>query len=157
MKISKWLIGTTAAALIVGGVIVLKTQAQPNGGLAGRGTILQKAIKELGLSEVQITKIKAELRAEKETLVPLLKSLYETRKGLRETIQDDGNETAIRAASAKVAAVQADLAVERAKLRLKIAPVLTEEQLLKVKNFEEKVDDFVFHALRNFSDRLNAE
>ena len=157
MKTSKWLIGIIAAALIVGGVLILKTQAQPNGGLTGRGSILQKAIKELGLSEEQITKIKAELRAEKETLVPLLKSLHETRKGLRETIQSDGNETAIRAASARVAAVQADLAVERAKLRGKIAPVLTEEQLLKIKKYEEKVDDYVFNALRNFSNRLDVE
>jgi len=145
-----------AAVLIAGGVIVLKAQAQSAGVLAGRGPVLQKIVKGLGLSEEQITKIKAELLAEKETLVPLLKNLHETRKGLRETIQSDGNETAIRAASAKVAAVQADLAVERAKLRVKIAPVLTEEQLLKVKKFEEKVDDFVLNALQNFGERLDA-
>ena len=145
-----------AAALIVGGAIVLKTQAQSAGVLAGRGPVLQKIVKGLGLSEEQITKIRTELRAEKETLVPLLKNLHETRKGLRETIQNDGDETAIRAASAKMAAVQADLAVERAKLRVKIAPVLTEEQLLKIKRFEEKVDDFVLNALQNFGEGLDA-
>ena len=145
-----------AAALIVGGAIVLKTQAQTTGVLAGRGPVLQKIVKGLGLSQEQIAKIKTELRAEKETLVPLLKNLHETRKGLRETIQSDGNETEIRAASAKVAAIQADLAVERAKLRGKIAPVLTEEQLLKIKKFEEKVDDFVLNALQNFGERLDA-
>jgi len=146
-----------AAALTVGGAIVLKTQAQSAGVLAGRGPILQKIVKGLGLSEAQITKIKAEFRAEKDNLVPMLKNLHDARKGLRETIQSGGNETAIRAASTKVAAVEADLAVERALLHGKIAPVLTEEQLLKIKNFEGKVDDFVFTALRNFSERLDAQ
>jgi Spy/CpxP family protein refolding chaperone len=141
----------------VGGVIVLKTQAQPAGGFAGRGTVLQKIVKGLGLSQEQITNIKTELRAEKDNLVPLLKNLHETRKALRETIQSGGNETAIRAASAKVAAVEADLAVERAKLRARIVPLLTEEQLGKITNFEEKADNFVIEALRNFGKRLDAE
>src|SRR5262249_4666675 len=108
----------------------------------------------LELTDEQISKIKAELRAEKENIVPLLEKLHETRKGLRETIQSGGNEAAIRAAHAKVADVEADLAVERAKLHNKIVPSLTEEQIGKAKAMEQEMDDFVMQVIKMIGERL---
>jgi Spy/CpxP family protein refolding chaperone len=84
----------------------------------------------------------------------MLQKLHETRKGLRETIQSDGDETAIRAAFGKVAEVEADLAVERAKLHKKIKPILTDDQIEKAKEIEAKIDDFVFDALSHLGQKL---
>jgi Spy/CpxP family protein refolding chaperone len=151
------LVATTAvAALIAGGLFIYKAHAETaRAGLGQRGPAIQRAIKELGLSDEQVGKIKSELRSEKDTLTTLLKKLHDTRKDLRETVNTpDVKEADVRAASAKVAAVEADLAVERAKLSGKIAPVLTPEQIGKIKEFQEKVDDFVIHALKTVGEKL---
>jgi Spy/CpxP family protein refolding chaperone len=159
MKNKKLFALATAIAVLFGGFAVVKVRAAAEEKAARQapfrgGAVLQKAIAELDLKAEQIDQIKATLRGEKDTLVTLLKQLHETKKNLREAIQSGGTETAIRAASAKVAAVEADLAVERGKLHSKIEPVLTDEQIGKVKAFEEKVDDFVIKAIKSIGDRL---
>lgn len=120
----------------------------------GRPAIMQRVISELDLSKEQIDKIKGELRSEKENVAPLLKRLHETRKGLRETIQAGTDEKAIREAHSKVAEVEGDLAVQRAKIRAKIVPHLTEEQIQKMKKIEAKLDDMATDAIQNFGKRL---
>src|SRR5205823_6346482 len=118
-----------------------------------RGAILERVIKELDLKDDQLTKIKAELRAEKETLVPMLKNLHETRKALREAIHaTDATEASVRDAAKKVADVESDLAVERLKLTGKIAPILTEEQIDKIKTFEQKADEFALGILKKIGE-----
>ena len=154
MKMFKLLTAATAAALLVGGIFIYQAHAA-NERPGPRGPVFQRAIKELGLSDEQMGKIKAALRAEKDTLAPLLKKLHDTRKDLRETVTaPDVKEGDVRAASAKVAAVEADLAVERAKLSGKIAPLLTEEQIGKIKEFQAKADDFVIEALKKIGEKL---
>ena len=75
------------------------------------------------MTEEQVAKIKAELGAEKATLISLLKRLHDAHEQLRGTIQQDGvTEDAVRDAASKLAVVQADFAVERAKLHGKISP-----------------------------------
>ncbi|MDB6015751.1 MAG: hypothetical protein JWR19_240 [Pedosphaera sp.] len=143
------------AAIAVGGVIVLDVRAQegPRKGL--RGQFLERAKEKLGLTDEQMGKIKTELGAEKGTLSGLLTSLHDARVGLREVIQKNGaTESEIRAASAKVAAVEADLAVERAKLYGRISPILTAEQLAKVSEFQQRVDDFMDDAIKSLGERL---
>lgn len=158
MKNKKVLAVVAAVAVLFGGFTVVKVRAAgEEKGRSLRGTIIHRIISELELKEDQIEKIKTELRAEKDTLVPLLKQLHQTRKDLRETVQAGGSEIDIRKAAAKVGAVQANLAVERAKLHKKIAPILTEEQITKAKALEEKVDDFVLKALKQVGDRLEAK
>lgn len=144
-----------AAAIFVGGIAVYKTRAENGRPGFARGQIVQRIIKGLGLTDDQISKIKTQLRAEKDTLVPLLKNLHDTRKTLRDTVNQPGaSEADVRAAAAKVAAVEADLAVERAKLSGKIAPILTEEQVQKAKDFQAKADDFVINALKTVGEKL---
>jgi periplasmic protein CpxP/Spy len=157
MKTSKWLAVAMAAAVAVGGITVaLKARAE--NGPARRafgGQFLTKAKEKLGLTDEQVNKVKAELLAEKDTLKPLITSLHNTKAGLRETIQKKGvTESDIRAASAKVAAVEADLAVERAKIYGKISPILTADQLSKIDEFQQKMDDFVDGAIQMFFNRL---
>src|SRR5690349_79030 len=133
MRIAKWLGMTTAAVLVLGGVMVLKANAAgARGARAGLGQqpLLARAAERLGLSEDQKAKIKAELSADKETLGALMASMHDARVNLRSEIQKPGaTENEIRGASARVAAVEADLAVERAKLYGRISSILTAEQL----------------------------
>ncbi|MDB6123806.1 MAG: hypothetical protein JWQ71_2799 [Pedosphaera sp.] len=146
-----------AAAIAVGGVTVaLKARAE-NGPArrASGGQFLAKAKEKLGLTDEQISKVKAEFLAEKDTLKPLITSLHDTKVNLREMIQKKGaTESDIRAASAKVATVEADLAVERAKLYGKISSILTADQLSKIDEFQQKMDDFADGAIQMFFARL---
>jgi Spy/CpxP family protein refolding chaperone len=145
----------TIATLTIGGFAAYSLKAAPlGGGKPGQRPIMQRIMSELDLSEDQITKIKGELSAEKENIKPLLLQLHETRKSLRETMQANGDEAAIRAAFAKVADVEEELTVQRAKIRSNISPILTEEQQNKLKVIEEKMDEFVINAIKNIGSRL---
>jgi len=53
----------------------------------------------------------------------------------------------VRAASAQVAAMEADLAVERMKIYGKIAPVLTNEQRQQISEFRQRADNFTDRAI----------
>jgi Spy/CpxP family protein refolding chaperone len=160
MKISKLLVITLAAGLGAGGLFVVKAHAVER--IAAnrhfQGRFLERAKEKLGLSDEQVAKIKTELKGEKDTLRDLISRLHEARVGLRETIQaSDANESSVRTASAKVAAVEADLAVERLKLYGKISPILTAEQVEKVKEFQSRLDDFLDNAVNHIGDRLTSE
>ena len=79
--------------------------------------------------------------ADKDTLQSLLGQLHEARVELRTAIRaDNPAEADVRAASAKVAGVEADLAVERMKLYGKIRPVLTDAQRAKISELEQSFD-----------------
>ena len=160
MTTTKWLALTMAAAIIVGGITVSRIQAAQSGGpFARQGAALRsRLIERLGLTEKQVAKIKAELRAEKDALTSLLKRLHDAHGQLRSTIQQDGvTEEAVRAAASKVATVQADIAVERAKLHGKISPILTADQLVQMNEFQQKVDAFLDRAIETIGERLAAE
>ena len=59
--------------------------------------------------------------------------------------------------SAKVAAVEADIAVERMKLAGRISPILTADQKEKIKAFEAKIDDLVDTLINRVGERLGGE
>jgi Spy/CpxP family protein refolding chaperone len=159
MKMSKFLSISAAAALAASGLVVLKTQAtETNGVHRFRGQLLEKAREKLGLTDEQVTEIKTQLAGEKDTLKSLLTKWHDARLGLREAIQaPDASESSVRVAAAKVASVEADLAVERLKLFSKISPILTSDQREKVKEFQSKIDDFLDSAINRIGDRLNSQ
>ena len=129
-----------------------------SGARAARGQFLERAKEKLGLTDEQAAQIKTVLVGEKETLKGLVVKLHEARTGLREAIQaSEATEASVRAASAKVAAVEADLAVERLKLFGKISPILTEEQRAKVKEFQSRIDDFMDGAIDRLGERLGSK
>lgn len=156
MKTSKWLVIAIAAVVAVGGITVVRARAQDIGiSHLGHGRFLARAKEKLGLSDDQVSQIKGQLAADKDKLTELLSSWHEARVVLRETIQtSNATESNIRAASAKVAAIEADMAVERAKLYGKISPILAADQLAKVTEFQERMDDFVDGAIAVFAKRL---
>lgn len=152
---TKYLILTLAAAFAVGGFIYKANAVERSAPSRFRGTILQRAVEKLELTDAQKQQIKAELRTEKDTLKELLGRLHEARQELREAIRaSDATEAKVRAASSKVAAVRSDLAVERLKLHGKIAPILTEKQKAKIAEFEARVDEFVTEVLERIGERL---
>jgi Spy/CpxP family protein refolding chaperone len=140
------LIMILAAAVTVGGFIVYQAKAFERGE-AGRfrgGPILKRVAERLNLSDEQRAQIKAVLRNDQDALINLFTQLHAARKGLREAIHaSDANESSVRAAAAKVAAVEADLAVERLKLHGKINPILTDEQRENAAEMEKHLDEFV--------------
>lgn len=152
---TKYLVLTLAAALVVGGFSSKTSAVERPGPDRFRGAFLQRAAAKLELTESQKTQIKTELKNEKDALQELLTRMHEARKELREAIRAaEATEVKVRKAFAKVAAVQADLAVERLKLHGKIAPILTGEQKAKLAKFEARVDEFMSDALEQFGAKL---
>ncbi|EEF59824.1 Spy/CpxP family protein refolding chaperone [Pedosphaera parvula] len=157
MNAKKWLAIVITVAVTMGGLsVALKVRAENGPGRrAMGGQFLTKAKEKLGLTDEQITKIKVELLAEKDTLKPMIQALHDAKIELREVIQKkSAAESDIRDASAKVAVVEANLAVERAKLYGKLSPILTADQLAKIDEFQQKMDDFVDGAISIFFARL---
>jgi periplasmic protein CpxP/Spy len=153
---NKILICTLAAALAAGGFVVTKTFAAEDSATApARGHFLQRIADKLNLTADQRTQIKAILVADKDTLAPLLSTLHDARKNLRSAIRaSDANEASVRAASAKVAAAEADLAVERMKLYGKIAPILTDAQRQQLADLQQRADEFVDNAIASIGSGL---
>ncbi len=146
-----------ATAVIFAFGLTTKTFAADNSATTTplRGHFFQRITDRLNLTDAQKSQIKTALNGEKETLAPLLGQLYEARKNLRAAIQSAGaNETAVRAASAKAAADEGDLAVERMKIFGEIATVLTDEQRRQISEFEQRADEFVENAIAQIGDGL---
>jgi Spy/CpxP family protein refolding chaperone len=160
MKTSKLFALAFAAALTAGGLFIyastsLAADNSATPSIPLRGQILQRIAGKLNLTDGQKLQIKSILAGEKDTLQNTLGQLHDARKNLRETIQaGDTNESSVRAASAKVAAVESDLAVERMKLYGKIAPVLTDEQRRQISDFTQRADDFADNAIAQIGDGL---
>jgi Spy/CpxP family protein refolding chaperone len=158
MKTSKLFALIAAAAFTVVGLSTTKSPAADDSAAAAtplRGQILQRIAEKLNLTADQKSQIKTILAGEKDTLQNQLGQLHDARKSLRAAIQSaDANENSVRAASAKVASVESDLAVERMKLFGKISPVLTDEQRQQISDLTQRADDFMDNAIANIGGGL---
>ena len=153
MRTSKWFAVTTAAALLAGGMITSTSRAVDNNEAAARhplgARLLERAREKLDLTDEQVRQIKAALKSEKGNLVGLMSRMRQARLELRGAIQSpDASEDSVRAAAAKVAAVQSDVAVERMKLFRQIRPILTEEQRARLHEMQSRLDGAVDRALQ---------
>jgi protein CpxP len=80
------------------------------------------------------------------------------RRALRDTIHAETiDETAIRAQAAKVASLEADLAVQRAHVSHDIRAVLTPDQLEKLKEMQIDVDARIDGFLHRVANRIAAD
>lgn len=148
------LILTLAAAVLAGGM-VFNTQAAVDGPAPRRAALKERAKEKLGITDEQVAKIKAALAPEKETLTATMKRLHSARADLRETIQQpDASEKSIRDAAAKVATVEAEAAVLRARLYKNITAVLTAEQVAKLKEMQSHAGKFVERIIDRVGGRL---
>lgn len=157
MKTLKMVSLSLAATVLAGGLLVAGVHAAYGTEQDGpvRGGLLARAKQKLGLTSDQVAQIKAVFRADKDILTPLLTKLHDARADLRAATQAPGaTEASVRTASAKVAAVEADLAVERMSLYGRISPILTAEQHEQLNQMQARMDDFVDGIISRVSERL---
>ncbi|MGA2605073.1 MAG: periplasmic heavy metal sensor, partial [Verrucomicrobiia bacterium] len=112
---TKALIGAgIIAAATVGGFFAFLAQADTSEIGTTNGRFAQRLAK-LGVTDAQKAQLKTILRSYQPTVGPLVKEVVTERRALRDTIRAQTvDETAIRAQAAKVASLEADLAVQRA-------------------------------------------
>ena len=115
---------------------------------------LAEKLAELGVTDTQREQIHEILRNHLPATQPLIKQLIEERRKLRQAIRaDDLDDKAIRAQATHVATLEADLAVERAHIVHEMKPVLTPEQLEKVKaaqsDSDERFDAFLLQFAKH--------
>lgn len=140
---------TVVALTPVGASAFMCEEGPPMG-----GHHFKRMATELGLSAQQQQDVKAIFQKDRAQFLPLLKQLVAERRALRGLIQADAiDEAAIRAQSAKVAAIQADLAVQRAHMSQEVRKVLTPEQVQKLREFQAKMDRKHDQALSRATDR----
>ena len=149
MKTIQFLTIISATALLAGGFIGLNARAAEKGDGAshrrfGGGQLLERAKEKLGLSDEQVEQIKTAVKGEKENIVGLVTRLRDARVELRDAIQaKDATEDSVRAAAAKVAVVEADMAVQRLKLSREINPILNDEQKAKFAELQAHIDGLI--------------
>ena len=155
MKTNKWLSITLVAVLNLGGWTATPSlAADAPAPVSPRAQFRLRLAEKLNLTDDQKAQIKEVLHGEKDTLKGLLGQWHEARANLRAAIRaGDATEASVRVASARVAAVEADLAVERMKIYGKIAPILTEEQRQQLAAFEQRMDRFADGAIARLGDR----
>ena len=98
-----------------------------------------KIAKNLGLTDPQKAQAKAIFQGNKPVVKPLFSSLRTERTNLRALMHADTiDEPAIRAETAKIAGIQADLNVNRAKVGAQFRAILTPAQLAILKTSHQK-------------------
>jgi protein CpxP len=99
----------------------------------------KKIAKKLGLTDAQKAQAKAIFQANKEVMKPIVTNLRAERKNLRALMHADTiDEAAIRAETARMAGIQADLNVNRAKVGAQFRAILTPSQLAALKALQQK-------------------
>jgi len=157
---AKWF--AIGAAVLISAAPSSPALAQTADGPASRGPVwaqmFERIRERLELTDDQLAQIKAQIQPEMETLKELILRLREAKGALRWSIHSsDAGEGAIRNAAAKVAEVEADLAVERHQLYGKINTILTAEQREQIVEFQEKLDDFLDAAIERLSHRVRGQ
>ena len=132
-------------AVMAGGAVALFAQGGPGrgagpfgpGGPGGRGFAAGFALGQLDLSDAQKQQIQTITQRHREQARPTMERLQQAMAAQRAAITAvPVNEAAVRQASATLAAVQADMAVDEARLHADIFGVLTVEQQTKAKQLE---------------------
>jgi len=155
---TKALIGAgIIAAATVGGFFAFLAQADTSEIGTTNGRFAQRLAK-LGVTDAQKAQLKTILRSYQPTVGPLVKEVVTERRALRDTIRSQTlDETAIRAQAAKVASLEADLAVQRAHVAHDIRAVLTPEQLQKLKQMQFEADARFDGWLQRIANRVTTD
>jgi periplasmic protein CpxP/Spy len=150
-----WISLTLAAAVAVGGYFTSQAAENSTSPASRHGRILQHIKDKLDLSDDQVTQIREVLKSDRSNLTDLLARLHSARKDMRSVIHSgEATEASVRSASAKVAVVEADLAVERLRLFGKISPILTDAQREKLSQLEAKLDDAIDQVIQRMNAKL---
>src|ERR1039457_2094976 len=99
----------------------------------------KKIAKKLGLTDAQKAQAKTIFQANKDVVKPIITSLHAEQKTLRALLHADTiDEAAIRAETAKISGIQADLNVNRAKVGAQFRAILTPDQLATLKTLKNR-------------------
>ncbi len=105
------------------------------------GRNFKKLAAALGLSAQQKTQIKEIFKKGRAESEPIMTRLISERRALRALIQaEEVDEAAIRAQAGRLAAVEGDMALQRARMAKQIRAILTPEQVAKFKSFQAERD-----------------
>jgi Spy/CpxP family protein refolding chaperone len=109
------------------------------GGPGGPMGMLPRLGREIALTDAQRDQIKAIAESHKDDWKALANRARTARMAVNDEVTADSiNETLIRQKSSEVAAVDADMAVARARARAEVFQILTAEQRAKVKERRKK-------------------
>jgi Spy/CpxP family protein refolding chaperone len=105
----------------------------------GGGPNLKMMAKKLGLTDAQKANAKAIFQGNREVIKPIFNSLRAERDILQTLLHADTvDEAAIRSETAKIAGIEADLNVNRAKMGVQFRAILTPEQLTTLKAIQKE-------------------
>lgn len=104
-----------------------------------RGVLAGLMLERLSLTDAQKDQVKAILDAHRNDLQAVGQRMGTARRGMEGAIAADSvDETAIRTRAAEVAAVEADMAVLRARVRAEVVQILTADQLSALKDLRAR-------------------
>jgi Spy/CpxP family protein refolding chaperone len=124
-------------------IVAATALAVPRAGHALRPFgLLAELVSRVDLTPAQRTEIRAILGAHRDQVATLVDRERAARAALRESIQQSQvDDAAVRSASAKVAVVDADLAIERASIFAEVSAVLTPEQRVRAREGIEELHE----------------
>jgi Spy/CpxP family protein refolding chaperone len=133
-----------ASAALVAAVVIAPVSAPAFMGEDGPAPVgggIKRITKELQMTPQQQQQLKDIFARNRPQGEPLRKQFMDERRALRSLIQTDTiDEPAIRAQVARLAAVEADMAVHHAHVSKEIRAILTPEQIAKAKELQEQRD-----------------
>ena len=141
-RVQKLMTSVVVAALMAGGGAALYAQGRGGPGrgagpFAGRGFAHGFALGQLDLSDAQKQQVRDITQRHRQAMQPVMQRMQQAMMAERAAVEAiPVNEAAVRAAAQDVATVQADLAVDRARLHSDIFSILTVEQQAKAKQLE---------------------
>ncbi len=112
-------------------------------------------LRDLNISDAQRSSARTTLKAHAPTMMPLVRKLVNERRALHDLVRaEKPDESAIRAQSARVASLQAELAVEASRLAVDLRKIATPEQVGKVREIEKSIRERVDRGLDKASEWL---
>ncbi len=158
MKLRTIFLTAGAGVLLVGGVAlpVLRAQHRSDDPTCRRpmaGFFLRRAAQKLHITPDQKTAALDALRKHEPALKPLVDQVIKERFALRKSLEAPTvDEGAVRAASARVASAEADLAVQKAYLFHDLRTVATPEQLASIDQMEANAETRLLKVVDLVSD-----
>ena len=127
------------ALAMVSSSVCLAYAAARGRGHGPNGLPLKKLAAALALSPQQKQQVKDIFEENRTRMQPIVEQLDTERRVLRELVQSASfDEAAIRAQAAKVAPLEADMLVQRARMWHEVHGILTPEQVKKLRAIREK-------------------
>jgi len=144
-RVRNFVVAAGVVALMSGGAVALFAQGAPGrgagpfgpGGQARRGFDAGFALGQLNLSDAQKQQLRDIMQRNRQQSQPTMQRLEQAIAAERAAInQVPVNEAAVRQAAAALASVQADVAVNQARLHADVWNILTPDQQAKAKELE---------------------